>query len=138
MTTPLMMQKTDRVSGVIVNAPAAPAAAPARPQPTHVLCLRGMVGPGEVDEDLEDEVADECEKHGGVVRVLIFEVTEPSCAPDAAVRIFVQFVSPVGAAKALAEMDGRFFGGRVVRASFFSEARFEAGALAPQPGEFDA
>jgi splicing factor 45 len=92
---------------------------------------------GEVDEELEDEVAEECEKHGGVVRVLIFEVTEPGCAPDAAVRIFVQFVHTESAAKALAEMDGRFFGGRVVRASFFSEARFEAQELAPRAGEFD-
>ena len=35
-----------------------------------------MIGPGEVDEDLEDEVAEECEKHGAVHRVMIFEVTE--------------------------------------------------------------
>ena len=105
-------------------------------QPTRVLCLRGMVGRGEVDEALEDEVADECEKHGPVVRVLIFEVTEPACPPDAAVRIFVQFTTVEGAVKALAEMDGRFFGGRVVRASFFSELRFEAQDLAPANGDY--
>ncbi len=91
---------------------------------------------GEVDEELEDEVAEECEKYGPVVRVLIFEVTDGSCAPDAAVRIFVQFLRTESAAKARAEMDGRFFGGRVVRAAFFSEARFEAQQLAPVAGEF--
>ena len=81
-------------------------------------------------------MAEECEKHGPVVRVLIFEVTEAGCAPDAAVRIFVQFVRAESAAKARAEMDGRFFGGRVVRATFFPEARFEAEDLAPAAGEF--
>jgi splicing factor 45 len=105
-------------------------------EPTRVLCLRGMVGRGEVDEALEDEVADECEKHGPVVRVLIFEVTDAACPPDAAVRIFVQFVKLEGAVKALAEMDGRFFGGRVVRASFYSEARFDAQDIAPAPGDY--
>ena len=33
-----------------------------------------MVGPGEVDEDLEPETAEECEKYGKVARCLIFEV----------------------------------------------------------------
>ena len=102
--------------------------------PTRVLCLRGMVGRGEVDEALEDEVADECEKFGGVLRVLIYEVTDAACPPDASVRIFVQFVRVEGALKAQAEMDGRFFGGRVVSASFFSEERFEAQDLAPPSG----
>jgi splicing factor 45 len=135
MTTPLVAHKTDRVAGTI--APGAEARRSA-PTPTCVVCLRGMVGPGEVDEALEDEVAEECEKHGPVVCVLIFEVTEPGCAPEDAVRIFVQFTRADSAAKARTEMDGRFFGGRTVRASFFSEARFEAQQLAPQPGEFDA
>ena len=33
-----------------------------------------MVGPGEVDEELEPETAEECEKYGKVARCLIFEV----------------------------------------------------------------
>ena len=91
-----------------------------------------------MDEELEDEVAEECEKYGPVVRVLIFEVTDPTCPPEAAVRIFVQFVRPDAAAKALAAMDGRFFGGRTVRATFFSEARFAAEDLAPRSGELES
>jgi hypothetical protein len=43
-------------------------------KPTRVLLLRNMVGPGEVDDDLEEEVAEECTKYGEVVRVMIFEV----------------------------------------------------------------
>ena len=33
-----------------------------------------MVGPGDVDEDLQPEVAEECAKYGEVERCLIYEV----------------------------------------------------------------
>ena len=33
-----------------------------------------MVGPGEVDDDLEPETAEECGKYGKVAKVVIFEV----------------------------------------------------------------
>ena len=33
-----------------------------------------MVGPGEVDDDLEPETAEECSKYGKVVKCIIFEV----------------------------------------------------------------
>ena len=35
-----------------------------------------MVGPGDVDEDLQPEVAEECAKYGEVERCLIFEVMD--------------------------------------------------------------
>ena len=59
--------------------------------PTRVVLLRNMVGPGQVDEDLEDEVANECSKYGQVQSVMIFEVTTPGYPDDQAVRIFVEF-----------------------------------------------
>ena len=34
-----------------------------------------MVGPGEVDEELEAEVAEECSKYGKVIKCMIFEVS---------------------------------------------------------------
>jgi splicing factor 45 len=34
-----------------------------------------MVGPGEVDEDLEPETAEECGKYGKVTKCVIFEVS---------------------------------------------------------------
>lgn len=34
-----------------------------------------MVGPGEVDEELEPETAEECSKYGKVNRCCIFEVS---------------------------------------------------------------
>jgi splicing factor 45 len=127
MTSCLVVRKTDARAGVIVNAPA--------PKVTSVLCLRGMVLPGEVDEALEDEVAEECEKFGPVTTVVIFEAIG-NVPPALAVRIFVQFTRVESAVKAKAEMDGRFFGGRQVTAHFFDEERFDAQDFAPQEGEF--
>ncbi|KAK4254732.1 hypothetical protein QN277_010071 [Acacia crassicarpa] len=140
ITTPLMARKTDRRAGVIVNA------SDNKPDkklktvnfngpPTRVLLLRNMVGPGEVDDELEDEVGSECSKYGTVTRVLIFEITEPNFPPDEAVRIFVQFERSEETTKAIIDLDGRYFGGRVVRASFYDEERFGNNELAPMPGE---
>lgn len=42
---------------------------------TKVILLTNMVGPGEVDDMLQEETADECSKYGKVERCLIFEVT---------------------------------------------------------------
>ena len=56
-----------------------------------MVLLRNMVGPGEVDPDLEDEVANECSKYGTVQSVMIFEVTTAGYPEDQAVRIFVEF-----------------------------------------------
>lgn len=40
-----------------------------------VILLTNMVGPGEVDDTLQEETADECAKYGKVERCLIFEVS---------------------------------------------------------------
>ncbi|KAL6206530.1 hypothetical protein ACLB2K_023778 [Fragaria x ananassa] len=140
ITTPLMAKKTDRRAGVIVNASETKPEKKAKGvnlngPPTRVLLLRNMVGPGQVDDELEDEVASECAKYGTVTRVLIFEITEPNFPVDEAVRIFVQFERPEETTKALVDLDGRYFGGRVVRASFYDEERFGNNELAPMPGE---
>lgn len=142
ITTPLMAKKTDRRAGVIVNA-SEKKQLDKKPvkgvsisgQPTRVVLLRNMVGPGEVDDDLETEVAEECAKYGTVTRVLIFEITEPNFPVDEAVRIFVQFERSEQATKALVDLEGRFFGGRVVKATFYEEERFNTNELAPMPGE---
>ncbi|OIV93333.1 hypothetical protein TanjilG_23269 [Lupinus angustifolius] len=142
ITTPLMAKKTDRRAGVIVNASdnskvekKAVKSANFHGVPTRVLLLRNMVGPGEVDDELEEEVGSECAKYGTVTRVLIFEITEVNFPVDEAVRIFVQFERSEETTKALVDLDGRFFGGRVVRASFYDEEKFNKNELAPMPGE---
>lgn len=83
-----------------------------------------MVGPGEVDEDLEPEVKDECNtKYGDVARVIIHEILDAQ--PEEAVRIFVEFKRIESAIKAVVDLNGRFFGGRQVRAGFYSSVKLD-------------
>jgi hypothetical protein len=56
--------------------------------PSHMVLLKNLVGPGEVDADLERETAEECSKFGTVVKTEVKEVcthllvcwSRPTCA----------------------------------------------------------
>ncbi|OEL30760.1 DNA-damage-repair/toleration protein DRT111, chloroplastic [Dichanthelium oligosanthes] len=141
ITAPLVAKKTDRRGGVIVDESSSkppekkPKSVTFDGPPTRVLLLRNMVGPGQVDDELEDEVAMELAKYGTVTRVLIFEITQTDFPAEEAVRIFIQFERAEEATKAMIDLKGRFFGGRVVQASFFDEEKFGRNELAPMPGE---
>jgi len=50
-----------------------------------------MVGPGEVDDALAPETAEECAKYGRVVKCHIDESTDPRTPEFDAVRTFVLF-----------------------------------------------
>ncbi|KAF6041480.1 RBM17 [Bugula neritina] len=90
--------------------------------PSKVLLLTNMVGPGEVDNELEPETAEECSKYGKVIKCVIYELQN---VPEVlAVRIFVEFEKISFAIKAAIDLNGRYFGGRVVRASFYSHEKF--------------
>ena len=81
-----------------------------------------MVGPGDVDDDLELETKEECQKYGEVNKVTIYEI--PNEKPDEAVRIFIEFKTMPSAIKALTDLNGRFFGGRRVKASFYNFEKY--------------
>lgn len=104
--------------------------------PSCVVLLKNMVGPGEVDEILAEETKQECEKFGPVVRCVVHEVEEDNCPDEECVRTFVAFDRQESAVRAYREMNGRFFAGRQITASFYDEIKFERGELAPAPGEW--
>ncbi|XP_076313500.1 splicing factor 45 [Tachypleus tridentatus] len=98
--------------------------------PSKVVLLRNMVGPGEVDEDLEPETKEECGKYGDVIRCLIFEIPGGNVPDEEAVRIFIEFKRMESAIKAVVDLNGRYFGGRVVKASFYDQDKFKRFELA--------
>ena len=61
------------------------------------MVLRNMVGPEDLDAELESEVTDECGKYGNVNRVIIYQ--EKQGEEDDAeiiVKIFVEFEKASG------------------------------------------
>ncbi|XP_032896061.1 splicing factor 45 isoform X1 [Amblyraja radiata] len=136
LSTALSVEKTSKRGGKIivgdsaekVEMPPASKKSEANPlteilkNPTKVVLLRNMVGPGEVDDDLEGETKEECEKYGKVTKCVIFEI--PSAPDDEAVRIFIEFERVESAIKALVDLNTRYFGGRVVKACFYNLDKF--------------
>jgi len=56
-----------------------------------------MVGPEDLDEDLETEVTEECSKYGDVERVIIYQEKQSEADDaDVHVKIFVLFTSSAG------------------------------------------
>lgn len=86
------------------------------------------MGPGEVDNELQDETSEECTKYGQVVKCIIYEMHGVS--DDEAIRIFIEFDRLESAIKGLVDLNGRFFGGRSVKASFYDPIKFKSFQLA--------
>merc|ERR1712142_191162 len=89
--------------------------------PCCVMVLRNMVDPGDVDDELEEEVGEECRNYGIVKKVYVHE----QCEDDVKiVKIFVHFNDEVEVEKACRALNGRFFDGKVVKAEKYPQERF--------------
>lgn len=89
---------------------------------SSVVILRNMVGIEEVDEFLQDEITEECGRFGTVSHVIIYQEKQ-SDEEDAEVivKIFVEFSSPHESMKAQEALNGRYFGGRLVKAELYDQ-----------------
>ena len=106
--------------------------------PSCVVLLKNMVGPGEVDAALGPETQEECGKYGVVRDCIVREIpaSVASCPDQERVRLFVLFARQECAVKACRDLDGRFFGGRCISASFFDEERYENNDFEPGQHEW--
>jgi len=97
---------------------------------SRVMLLRNMVGPEDLDEDLESEVTDECSKYGEVEKVIIYQERQ-SEADDAEVhvKIFVLFHATSSAERAIQSLNNRYFAGRRVSAVLYEQSMYDCGDL---------
>lgn len=104
-----------------------------RPLDSKVVILRNMVGPEDVDDLLKEEIQEECSKFGLVERVIIYNEkqtdNEEDDNADVIVKIFVEFSLPSETERAKEALNGRYFGGRLVRAELYDQALFDHGDL---------
>ncbi|KAG0053932.1 hypothetical protein BGZ83_000158 [Gryganskiella cystojenkinii] len=89
---------------------------------TTVVRLQYSATPADVDDQLEEEFKEECSKYGPVIRVQLL----PLNPIEGLLRIFIQFVSPVDARSAAAQLNGRQFDGKTIQASLFDTQEFLA------------
>lgn len=90
--------------------------------PSEVIYLGNILSADdeEDDDDLPEDIAEECNKFGIVQRVALHPASR-GC--------FVRFSGPAGAWKAVRELNGRFFAGSKIEASYYDRGRFERGDL---------
>ncbi|GLH16611.1 Poly(U)-binding-splicing factor half pint [Gryllus bimaculatus] len=95
---------------------------------SRVVILRNMVEPEDVDETLQEEIQDECSKYGSVERVIIYNEKQSEEEDDDAeviVKIFVEFSQMSEAESARDALNGRYFGGRLVKGELYDQALFD-------------
>lgn len=142
MAKPLEVEKTSRRGGKIIGGadyqknqyptyePVTPVIQAPQPirslpnlaKPTKIVCLQNMVDIVDIDEDLPEEVTNECLKFGPVIKVKIVEI--PNVAPEHAVRIFIEFSRMEEAMKAVIGLHNRFFSGRNLIAAFYDVKKY--------------
>ncbi|KAF7727712.1 Poly(U)-binding-splicing factor puf60 [Apophysomyces ossiformis] len=108
--------------------------AASREELSPVILVQNAVPVSEVDDSLQEEFSEECSKFGAVVRVKIQTTTDETGITglggeetgrkpgDGDVKIFVEFRSTESAEKAQKVLNGRWFGGRQLKATTLTKA----------------
>ncbi|KAI7869738.1 hypothetical protein BDF14DRAFT_1741663 [Spinellus fusiger] len=111
--------------------------AASREEMTTILLVQNAVKASEVDEGLGEEFSEECSKYGLVRSVKVQSTLDESKVNglggketgreegDGDVKIFVEFGSTQASSKAFGVLDGRWFGGRQLKATLLSKAAVE-------------
>lgn len=86
----MVMQSLARSGGILPPSPAATSSSGGGE--SNVVRLQYEAAPADVDDQLEEEFKEECSKYGPVVRVQLL----PLNPVEGLLRIFIQFVSPMG------------------------------------------
>ena len=100
--------------------------------PTKVLCLTQLVSIDELrdDQEFEDiyqDIRDECGKFGAIVNLVIPRPNSKGEEVPGLGKAFVEYVDTQSSMKAKAALNGRGFGGNIVRAVYYSEDKFTQG-----------
>ncbi|VTZ70160.1 RNA-binding protein, putative [Plasmodium chabaudi chabaudi] len=138
---PLILQKVDKRSGVIVQAPIilkktelaneknndsyddeADAANSANNTVTRIIQLTNLVTIDEVDDTLKEEIEEEGSKFGNLLNINI--VTDPNLLDALAVKIYCEYESSDQAKNAFNTFKERTFAGRKVKVSFVNEQEY--------------
>jgi poly(U)-binding-splicing factor PUF60 len=115
-----------------------------RKQESRILILRNMVGPEDVDDELENEITgnylslslsllisisikDECGKYGEVEQVVIYKEKQgEEDEAETIVKIFVDFLAPNAVGLAMNALNGRYFAGRLVKAEIYDQTAYNS------------
>ncbi|GAB6031543.1 hypothetical protein CHUAL_009311 [Chamberlinius hualienensis] len=97
---------------------------------SRVVVLRNMVGVEDLDDDLKSEVTDECGRFGSVTRVIIYQESQSEeDDTEVIVKIFVEFAHSIECERARDALNGRYFGGRLVKAELYDQNMFDTNDL---------
>uniref|UniRef100_A0A6A7G255 Poly(U)-binding-splicing factor half pint-like isoform X3 n=1 Tax=Hirondellea gigas TaxID=1518452 RepID=A0A6A7G255_9CRUS len=97
-----------------------------RKSESTVIILRNMVSIDDVDEVLQEEITEECSRYGTVEHVIIYQEkqTEEDDA-EVIVKIFVEFSKVQEAEAARDSLNGRYFGGRLVKSDLYDKNLYD-------------
>ncbi|CAF0838301.1 unnamed protein product [Adineta ricciae] len=94
---------------------------------SRVCILRNMATPDEIDEELQQEITEECSKYGEVSKVVIYtEKQDEQVNAEEIVKIFVEFRNSKEAEKTADTLNGRWFSGRMIKAELYDQTAYNA------------